>query len=233
MLVISVAAIAFSGVPALLLSRRSALGQWIAAVLNMVGASVGIAALVIHCANPGTSDHLRFGWALPFGQFAIGVDGVGAVFLIPMFLVPALGSCYALGYWPQRRHIGNGRKLGLCWGLLTAGMAMVVLARDGVMLLVAWEVMALAAFFLVCTEDQNRDARDAAWVYLVATHAGTLCLFGFFALLRYATGSFELWPAAIRDRGANHHIFLPCVPIKQYLKGRQQSHERRQRKTSA
>ncbi len=197
MLVIAVAAVALSGVPGLLLSRRSALGQWVAAGLSVAGASAAMAALVVHLIHPGVSDGLRLRWALPVGEFAIGVDDIGAIFLVPMFLIPALGSCYGLGYWPQRRHVGNGRKLRLCWGLLTAGMAMVVLARDGVLLLVAWEVMALAAFFLVCTEERNRDARDAAWVYLVATHVGTLCLFGFFALLRYATGSFGLWPAGV------------------------------------
>jgi hydrogenase-4 component B len=203
LLVISVAAVAFSGVPGLLLSRRSALGQWIAAVLSVGGAAVAIAALVVHFVHPESSDALRFEWALPMGAFAIGVDDIGAIFLVPMFLIPALGSCYGLGYWPQRRHVGNGRKLRLCWGLLTAGMSMVVLARDGVLLLVAWEVMALAAFFLVCTEERNLDARDAAWVYLVATHVGTLSLFGFFALLRYATGSFDLWPGGLAGISVN------------------------------
>jgi hydrogenase-4 component B len=81
--------------------------------------------------------------------------------------------------------------------VLTAGMAMVVLARDGVPLMMAWEIMALSAFFLVATEDSNRQVRQAAWVYLAAAHLGTVCLFGFFALLRHATGSFDLWPTAL------------------------------------
>jgi len=47
----------------------------------------------------------------------------------------------AKSYWNQREHAGNGRQLRLCWGLLAAAMAMVVLARDGVLFLMAWEVM--------------------------------------------------------------------------------------------
>src|SRR5256714_14320760 len=75
-------------------------------------------------------------------------------------------------------------------------MAMVVLARDGVLFLMAWEIMAIAAFFLVSTEQNKAEVREAGWIYLVAAHVGTLCLFAFFALLRNVTGSFDLWPAA-------------------------------------
>src|SRR5256714_12094823 len=75
-------------------------------------------------------------------------------------------------------------------------MAMVVLARDGVLFLMAWEIMALAAFFLVSTEQNKPQVREAGWIYLVAAHVGTLLLFAFFALLRNVTGSFDLWPAA-------------------------------------
>jgi hydrogenase-4 component B len=55
--------------------------------------------------------------------------------------------------------------------------------------------MALAAFFLICAEQERPEVRRASWIYLVATHAGTLCLLGFFALLGRAQGSFALWPS--------------------------------------
>jgi hydrogenase-4 component B len=74
-------------------------------------------------------------------------------------------------------------------------MALVVIARDGVLFLIAWEVMAVAAFFAATVEDDNPNVRQAGWVYLVATHIGTLCLMAMFALWRHATGSFVLEPA--------------------------------------
>lgn len=195
LLLISVVTIAISGVPALALPRRSNAGQWIAAGLNCLGAGLGCAALLVHCFRPEFARPIGIAWALPLGRFAISLDPLSLIFLIPVFFVPALGSIYGLGYWPQRRHPTSARQLPFFWGLLTAAMAMIVLARDGVLFLIAWEVMALAAFFLVVTEDRRRAVREAGWVYLVATHAGTLCLIGFFGLLRQATGSFELWPA--------------------------------------
>jgi hydrogenase-4 component B len=194
MLVISVVVIASSGAPGLLLSRRNVLGQWVATVLNLIGALLGGVALVFHYRHPEASSPIALRWGLPLGRLAIGLDDLNVIFLIPILLIPALGSVYGLSYWSQREHASNGRKLRFCWGLMTAGMALVVLSRDGVLFLVAWEVMALAAFFLVATEDDKAEVREAGWVYLVPTHVGTLCLFGFFALLWQVSGSFDLWP---------------------------------------
>jgi hydrogenase-4 component B len=196
LLLLASGTVAISGVPGLFLDRRRALGQWVAMGINVLGSMIGAAGLILHLSRETIADPIVLSWSLPWGHFAAGVDGISALFLIPMLLISALGSIYGLSYWKQSRHLGNGRKLRLCWGLLTAAMMMVILARDGVLFLIAWEIMALAAFFLVATEDKKPEVRQAAWVYLVATHVGTLCLFGVFGLLRFATGSFDLWPVA-------------------------------------
>jgi len=71
----------------------------------------------------------------------------------------------------------------------------VVIARDGMLFLIAWEVMALAAFFAATASDEGKALRKSGWIYLIATHVGTLVLFAMFALWRRATGSFDLSPA--------------------------------------
>ncbi len=69
--------------------------------------------------------------------------------------------------------------------------------------------MALSAFFLVTTEDEREEVRDAGWVYLVATHTATLCLFALFALLRLASGNFGLAPlSAAVPPGLSTAIFV-------------------------
>ncbi len=60
--------------------------------------------------------------------------------------------------------------------------------------LIAWEAMAMAAYFAATAEDDNPEVRRAGWVYLVATHVGTLCLIATFVLWRHATDSFALQP---------------------------------------
>ena len=201
LLLISTALIAGSGVPGLVVARRS-LGQWVAVSLNVLGSALGGYGLVLHYLRADLAGSVEWRWALPLGSFAAGVDDVSGIFLAPVLLISGLGSIYGLGYWKQGEHPRNGRRLRLCWGLLTAGMMLVVLARDSVLLLMAWEVMALAAFFLVSTEEQKKEVREAGWVYLVATHVGTLCLFGFFALLHRASGTFALWPSLANEMGS-------------------------------
>ena len=207
LLLISIAVIAASGIPALLLGRRSAAGQGIATILNVVGSIIGAVALAAHYVEGSGAHESRFSWPLAIGNFSLGVDDLSVLFLIPMLLISALGSVYGMEYWKQSRHPANGRKLRACWGLLTAAMMLVVIARDAVLFLMAWEIMALTAFFLVDTEDQKRQVRRAAWIYLVATHCGTLCLLAMFGLLRYASGSFALWPIA----GSGLSSWLPAA----------------------
>lgn len=71
-------------------------------------------------------------------------------------------------------------------------MTMVVMAHDARLFLIAWEIMALAAFFAATVEHHNPDVREAGWIYLIATHCGTLAITALFALWYAVTGSFTL-----------------------------------------
>ncbi len=92
-------------------------------------------------------------------------------------------------------------------------MALVVIARDGLLFLIAWEVMALAAYFAATVEDDKPDVRRAGWIYLIATHMGTLCLLAMFAYWRFVTGSFllESGLAAVPAEAANVLFLLALV----------------------
>jgi hydrogenase-4 component B len=190
---VAVGVLAFSGVPALFLSRTGSTGQWVSTGLVAAGCLGGLVGVGVYWAT-GAGAGVGLPSSGPMGTFRVRVDGLSALFLVPVFLVALLGSIYGLGYWRQAAHPTNGRKLGFFYGLLAAGMALLLVAVDGFVFLVGWEVMALAAFFLVTTEDHKDEPREAGWVYLVATHLSTLCLFGLFALLFAATGSLELAP---------------------------------------
>jgi len=189
----AICVIALSGVPGLLSNRNSAVGQWLATVLAVAGALLGIVGTLKFVVF-GESEPVSFHWAVPGGEFAVAVDGISAIFLLPIFLIPTLGTIYGLSYWRQSEHPDNGRKLRLFYGLMTASLALIVVSQNAILFLVTWEIMALSAFFLVTTEDQEEQVRDVGWVYLVATHFSTLCLFAMFALLRNMAGSFALAP---------------------------------------
>lgn len=194
LLLAAVVLLASSGVPGLLATRKSDAAQIVACTLAMIGGALGLGGVGVFC-WAGSAD-LDLAWFLPLGSLSIRIDALSAAFLLPIFLVPLLGSLYGLGYWKQSEHPENGRKLRLFYGLLSGSMAMVVMAHDTVLFLFAWEVMALSAFFLVSTEDREPAACRAGWIYLVATHVGTLCLFALFVLMRRVTGTFALAPIA-------------------------------------
>src|SRR5213076_1022198 len=94
--------------------------------------------------------------------------------------------------------------------LLVASMAMVVVARNAVLFLVAWEVMALASFFLVTFHDEDESVRSAGWTYLVATHLGTACLLLLFILSVVGFGSkagfmpFHVWLPEAHPAAPSH-----------------------------
>jgi len=200
---------AASGVPGLLFGRRSQLGQWITTSLAIVGSGAGLVGAVAGLVGPMTPV-LRFPSPIPQADVVLAADSLSAFFLVPVFLISLLGSIYGLDYWRQTEHQENGRKLRLFYGLLTAALAVLILARNSVTFLFGWEIMAVSAFFLVSTDDQDAQVREAGWLYLAASHAATLCLFAMFALLYGLTGSFDLapLPAAALTPAGTTAIFL-------------------------
>lgn len=185
---------AVSGIPGLLISRRSLWGQWLATGLMVVGGLSGLAGTWQAFAGSAEIQIVRFPTPIPGANFVLAADALSAFFLVPVLLVPLLGSIYGLDYWKQTEHIQDGRKLRLFYGPMSASLAILVLARNSVTFLIGWEGMAVSAFFLVGTQDEQADVREAAWLYLAASHSATLSLFAMFALLYGATGSYDLVP---------------------------------------
>ncbi|KAF0239914.1 MAG: hydrogenase-4 component, partial [Planctomycetota bacterium] len=199
------ALVSVSGVPGLFLGRKSAAGERLAALLMVAGAACGIAG-----AWSGAGQRLRLPWPVPDGAFDVQVDGITAMFLIPIFLITALGAVYGLGYWRQAEHPQNGRKLRCFYGLMAGGMALQVMASDGLTFLLGFEIMANAAYLTISTEDHDPAVRRTGVLYIVTTHFGALALFAMFSLLRMTTGTWEFaalartsaWP------GVRNAVFL-------------------------
>jgi hydrogenase-4 component B len=183
-----------SGIPALVLTSRTSMsGQWLTTLLAVFGAALGLAGAGTFWALDD-SKPIVLPWPIFGTDLNVAMDGLSAIFLVPIFLISLLGNVYGLAYWKQTEHPENGCSLHFFYGTLTTGMAFLVIARDSILFLFGWEIMALSAFFLVATEDQKEEVREAGWIYLIATHVATLCLFAFFALLRAVSGSFALVP---------------------------------------
>lgn len=197
LLVLAALAAACSGMPGLFADRRGAGGppasgsqaswsQGLATGLLVLASLLGAGALVsaAFSATPALFPDTLGRW--------VGLDAVQAWFLVPLLVLPPLGALYGHGYWPQAEHPQDAKKLRLFYGVMVGAMILLVASRHAVVFLAAWELMALGAFFLVTTEDDDPAVQQAGWHYLVATHAGTLCLFAVFALLRQLGGLLDL-----------------------------------------
>lgn len=195
----SAALYALSGVPGLFLPRKTAAGERLAVVLSCVATVIGLVGVVQVFLSGVASMVLP--WNVLGDSMTVAADGLSAFFMVPVLVIGVAGSVYGLGYWPQSQHPENSHSLRLFWGLTIAGMVLLLLARHAVLFLMGWEIMALPAFFLVSTEHQLPDVRRAGWIYLVATHIGTLSLFALFALFHWITGSFELRPLGVDEAG--------------------------------
>lgn len=204
---------AVSGVPLLLPRLLSAsLGQLLSIVLLLAASCVGLAGSVITLLS-GEATLFELAWTLPFGQARFGVDSLSAWFLLPIFFVSGAAGLYARSYWHADHHPANVRRMTFFYGIMAAAMSGVVLARDGISFLFAWEIMALSAYFLVSTEDEKPEVCEAGTLYMITTHTGTLGLFALFPLLNLLSGSW-LFPAPTSlsaTSGLSAAVFLTAL----------------------
>lgn len=162
--------------------------------IGMTSAVSGAAAALVPALSVllgGSSLDLYRPWSVPFGSFALGLDGLSAFFLVPALVLTSLGAIYGGEYLLSYRH---ARNLGVPWFLynwMTAGIVMVFLSRNAILFLIGWEVMTLSAAFLVSFDDEKASVRAAGWIYLVATHIATAFLLVFFVVLGRESSSLD------------------------------------------
>jgi hydrogenase-4 component B len=200
---------AASGLPGLWTHRQSARGERIFAVLMVLASLCGLGGAALAIAHGARGIDLP--WSVPGGRFAIRLDGIAALFVIQISAISGLGAIYGLGYWKQHEHPRDGRKLRLFYGLMAAGMTVLTVARNTMLFMAGWEIMAAAAFLTVSTQDEQKSVRDVGYVYMVATRLATLCLFALFALLFTATGAFDFAAARPITGGAATAIVLLAI----------------------
>ncbi len=164
---------------------------WLAATLTAALAALAAAGWVLAGGEPWDwrTDFLVGGEAVH-----LRLDAISALFLALLAVVGGVCSVYACEYWPDSVHPASAPSGRAWWLGLLGNMGLVLLSVNGLHFLLAWELYTVCAYFLITRERQRKEVRAAGWLYLGASHAGTLCLFAFFALLAARTGGWELGP---------------------------------------
>ena len=190
LVLLSVAIQLLCGIAALLLRRNNRAASIIGATGPVAACVVGLIP-AIEALSGTTIASVHAPWNMPLGTISLGLDGISALFLVPILGLGALSAVYGTGYL---KPYSDSRSLGSSWFLfnvLNASMVMVVLARSVLLFLLAWEVMSLSSFFLVAFENDKLEVRQAAWTYLIATHLGTAFLLAMFLLLGRNAGTLD------------------------------------------
>ncbi|MDA1276393.1 MAG: proton-conducting transporter membrane subunit [Verrucomicrobia bacterium] len=164
---------------------------WLA--LTLAGASVFLAAAFVALGG-GPDWEWRSGFTLGGELLHLRFDGVSAWFLALVGVVGGAGAVYSREYWADVQRPDSAGRGRMWWSLLVLGMGLVLLCSNGLHFLIAWEAFALSAYFLITLERERRETLAAGWLYLAASHTGTLGLVGFFSLLAARTGGWDLGP---------------------------------------
>jgi hydrogenase-4 component B len=193
------------------------------AVAGVVLAALGAAALY---AAPQTA-------VLPMGlpdlPFHVRLDPLAAFFLVVLGIGSATVSLFSAGYFRSSQGTAPGL-VCLQYHAFLAAMALVLVADDAYLFMVAWETMALASFFLVTTDHRLPEIRRAGFLYLLIAHVGAIAILLCFGVLQGSSGDYTFdgmrkvasagaWPAiafflALFGFGAKAgilplHVWLP------------------------
>jgi hydrogenase-4 component B len=197
-------------VSALTLGRFPRLADGMFRSLVLVGC--GLAAVPAVRVLTGTQlSPVSFSTTLPGGSWHYGLDALSAWFTLLLCVVAAATVAYGVTYLAPERAHRSIRAPHALFALLVAAMAGVFAARAVVPFLLAWEVMALSAYFLIVFEHDRPGVARAGMVYLVLTHAGTLALLGMFLAWGRSAPDLSfghLTPAAARAIGGGVPILL-------------------------
>lgn len=130
-------------------------------------------------------------WHIPCGSFSLRLDALSAFFLLPILGLGSLAAIYGVKYLI---HATDEKNLGMSWFcfyILWMSMVIVVLAANGLLFLIAWEVTVLSSFLLVVLGSDSENNRRAGWIYFTASHLGTAFLIILFLWLGRETGSLD------------------------------------------
>src|ERR1035437_4771664 len=190
----TIGAVLAAGACAIILSLMGAFRAprcWLSALLASTLTALAAAAWVL---ATGKTWEWRSAFLIGGESVHLRLDGVSALFLALVAGVGGAGAAYSREYWAERAHPVSAQASRWWWSALLLCMGLLLLCSNGLHFLIAWELFALCAYFLITLDAQRREVRSAGWLYFAASHTGTLALFAFFSLLAARTGSWDLGP---------------------------------------
>ena len=127
---------------------------------------------------------------LPDLPFHLRLDPLAGFFLLLLGAVSAGISIYAAGYF-RAEPAPRLALIALQYHVFLASMALVILADDAYLFMVAWETMALSSYFLVTTDHEKPAIRSAGFLYLLVAHLGAIAILLCFGVMHGGGGDYS------------------------------------------
>jgi hydrogenase-4 component B len=174
----------------LFFARQPRFQNWIAhgAALLASFAAVGLGVLGLFANSPPVFFSPS---TLPLLAIEFRLDTLSSFFILLISLSGVAVSLYALGYtreYEDRYSIGI---LGSLYNAFLLSMTLVVMADNGFLFLILWELMSLVSYFLVVTEHDKPETRYAGFFYFIMTHVGTAFIMICFIMFFQQNGTFS------------------------------------------
>lgn len=186
-----------TGISALLLRRTA----WALRVCFPVAALVALGMAVVGAlAMVGPASAIVLPIGLPDLPFHLRLDALSGFFLVLLGAAAFGVTLYAMGYF-RSMEADPLALLAMWYHLFLAGMTLVLLADDAYAFMVAWEVMALASYFLVTTDHKIPDIRRAGFLYLLIAHLGAVALLLCFGVLQGGQGEYTFEQMRFAEQG--------------------------------
>src|ERR1022692_382984 len=187
---LSVAAYTVGAFASLACWRKPALARRICCSAALAGAVLGGLTSVL-----GILRGTPVAWSAPSGvplfAYSFSYDALAGFFNLALAIPVAAVSIYSFGYlkaFEGKRNIGL---FAFLFNLLLLSLTVVFTAANAFLFLIAWEVMALAAYGLVTFYHEDQETRRAGLLYVIMAHIDAGCLLLGFTLLINASGSAE------------------------------------------
>ncbi|TCP97223.1 hydrogenase-4 component B [Cricetibacter osteomyelitidis] len=174
--------------------RNEQLSINLSGIASIIGGVLGIVAVAPVLFGSETITD-TFKTPFEFADFSLRIDGLAAFMVCVISLLVVVSAIYSFAYVQEYKGKGAG-SMGFFMNLFIASMIALVTTDNAFYFLVFFEMMSLASYFLVLTE-QDDNATNAGLLYFFIAHAGSvLIMIAFFIFYCYA-GSFEF--AAFRQ----------------------------------
>ena len=126
---------------------------------------------------------------LPDLPFHLRMDALSAFFLLLLGGASIGISLFSVGYFRNMER-GTLALLNFEYHVFMAAMALVFMADDAYMFMVAWESMALSSYFLVTTDHNQPEVRRAGFLYLLIAHVGAIAILMSFGVMQGGHGDY-------------------------------------------